>query len=629
MELSILDWSIIIGFLILSLAIGISLKGKAEGSLANFFLGGRNLPWYIAGISMVATTFAADTPLAVSELVAQGGVSKNWLWWSFLAGGMLTTFFFARYWRRANILTELELIDIRYSGKEAKFLRGFKSVYLGIFMNSMIIAWVNLALNTLLVTFFNIPENEVYYYTFGAMAIAVTYSSLSGLLGVAITDTVQFVIAMTGTVILAYLVLDAPEVGGMATLTEKLPAHYFNFFPSLNEGIASNVHVFSLSMGAFLAFVGVQWWASWYPGSEPGGGGYIAQRMMAVKTEKDSLKATLFFQVAHYVLRPWPWIIVALAAITLYAPEYAIQDQNLVSHIYELKGSGMDLDEVLATVPESSNPEVNRAINYAFNQRLGYVYAMKDFLPNGLKGLLLVAFLAAYLSTISTQLNMGASFIVNDMYLPFIAKDKKVDVIKISRYATVFLMFTGIIVTTQINSISGVWEFIMEAGAGLGAVLILRWYWWRINAWSEITGMVAPFIAYGFGKIVLDPMFGESFIENKGTFYFTVAFTTISWVLVTKFTKPVSAEKLAQFVTQIQPDGWWQPIYKQMNIEAPKSNMKLLFGLWISALVMTYSLLFAVGKWIFGQSQEAIIWGAIGFTGMGVLSWLMKKMDWN
>ena len=628
MELSILDWSIIIGFLILSLAIGIGLKGKAEGSLTNFFLGGRNLPWYIAGISMVATTFAADTPLAVSELVAQGGVSKNWLWWSFLAGGMLTTFFFARYWRRANILTELELIDIRYSGKEARFLRGFKSIYLGIFMNSMVIAWVNLALNTLLITFFNIPESQVYYYTFGAMAIAVTYASLSGLLGVAITDTVQFIIAMTGTVILAYLVLDAPEVGGMETLTEKLPSYYFDFFPSLDEGATSNVHVFSLSIGAFLAFVGVQWWASWYPGSEPGGGGYIAQRMMSVKTEKDSLKATLFFQVAHYVLRPWPWIIVALAAIPLYAPEYAIQDRVTADLIYEMKASGSTMDEVMTAIPTSSESNVNKAIQYAYNQRLGYVYAMQDFLPNGLKGLLLVAFLAAYLSTISTQLNMGASFMVNDLYMPFIAKNKKVDVIKVSRIATLILMVTGLMVTTQINSISGVWEFIMEAGAGLGAVLILRWYWWRINAWSEITGMVAPFFAYAFGHIILDPLLGESFVVNKGTFYFTVLFTTISWILVTKFTKPVTNDKLAQFVKQIQPDGWWKPVYEQMGETPPESNMRMLFGMWVSAMVMTYSLLFAMGKWVFGETTGALTWGAIGFAGMGVLSLLMRRMKW-
>ena len=632
MELSLLDWSIIIGFLIISLIIGISLKGKAEGSLANFFLGGRNLPWYIAGISMVATTFAADTPLAVSELVAQGGVSKNWLWWSFLAGGMLTTFFFSRYWRRANIVTELELIDIRYSGKEAKFLRGFKSIYLGVIMNAMVIGWVNLALNTLLVTFFNIPQSEVYYYTFGAMAIAVTYTSLSGLLGVAITDTIQFIIAMAGTVILAYLVLEAPEVGGMHTITEKLPSHYFDFFPDLSGNVTSNVHVFSVSIGAFLAFVGVQWWASWYPGSEPGGGGYIAQRMMSVKTEKDSLKATLFFQVAHYVLRPWPWIIVALAAITLYAPEYAIENTATSEMIYEMQAEGKTIEEVFEMVPNSSDISVNRSIQYAYNQRLGYVYAMQDFLPNGLKGLLLVAFLAAYLSTISTQLNMGASFMVNDLYLPFIAKHKNENnpenVVKVSRISTVLLMIIGLFVTTQINSISGIWEFIMEAGAGLGAVLILRWYWWRINAWSEITGMIAPFIAYGFGHVILDPLLGDVFVANKGTFYFTVAVTTISWLLVTKFTSPVETKKLQSFVKLIKPDGWWGPVYSVMDVKKPKSNMRLLLGLWVSALLMTYSFLFSVGKFIFGQTLSATIWGIVGLIGLVILSYLMKRMKW-
>lgn len=632
MVLSVLDWSIIVGFLLISLFIGIRYKGKAEGGLTNFFLGGRNLPWYIAGISMVATTFAADTPLAVSELVASGGVSKNWLWWSFLAGGMLTTFFFSRYWRRANIVTELELIDIRYSGKEARVLRGFKSVYLGIFMNSMVIAWVNLALNTLLVTFFDIPATEVYLYTFLAMAIAVTYASMSGLLGVAITDTVQFFIAMAGTIILAYLVLDAPEVGGMETIKARLPQYYFDFFPSLDAGAASNFHVFSVSMGAFLSFVAVQWWASWYPGSEPGGGGYIAQRMMSVKTEKDSLKATLFFQVAHYVLRPWPWIIVALAAITLYAPEYAIPDSITSDLVYAMKDQGKSMEEVMLAIPNSEDGTIHKSIAYAFNQRLGYVYAMQDFLPNGLKGLLLVAFLAAYLSTISTQLNMGASFIVNDLYVPYLKKNKKTaspkSLIKVSRIATVILMIVGLLVTTQIKSISGVWEFIMEAGAGLGAVLILRWYWWRINAWSEIAGMVAPFLAYGFGHLVLDPMFGEVFIVNKGTFYFTVLFTTVTWLLVTKLTAPVKSEKLRSFVELIQPDGWWGPVYTANGMDKPKSNMKLLFALWISALVMTYSLLFAMGKWIFGESQEALIWGAIGGIGMVVLSQLLKRMKW-
>lgn len=627
MELALLDWIIIIGFLAISLVIGVSLKGKAEGNLANFFLGGRNLPWYIAGISMVATTFAADTPLAVSELVAQGGVAKNWLWWSFLAGGMLTTFFFARYWRRANILTELELITLRYSGKEAKFLRAFKSVYLGLFMNSMVIAWVNLALNTLLTTFFDISEDTVHYYTFGAMAVAVTYASLSGLLGVAITDTVQFFIAMAGTIILAVIVLNAPEVGGVSNLTQELPAHYFDFFPSLNSPTGDNIHFFSLSIGAFLAFIGVQWWASWYPGAEPGGGGYIAQRMMSVKTEKDALKSTLFFQVAHYVVRPWPWILVALAAVLLYAPEHNLSPE-LLEQVTELKDSGVALNNIAQYVPEMSQPAVAKSVAYLYNQRLGYVYAMQDFLPTGLKGLLLVAFLSAYLSTISTQLNMGASFLVNDLYLPLSNKKESSNIIGISRIATIILMFTGLYATTLISSISGVWEFIMEAGAGLGAVLILRWYWWRINAWSEITAMVAPFVGYLIGNFVIAPQMGDAFVVQKGPFYFTVIFTTICWVSVTFLTPATSWDVLENFVKRITPDGAWGKVYQRMGVKTPESNLGLLAILWIAAITMTYASLFAFGKFLFQDYGRAAIWGVIAVIGLTVLSWGLKKLKW-
>lgn len=472
------------------------------------------------------------------------------------------------------------------------------------------------------------------------MVVAVTYASLSGLLGVAFTDTFQFIVAMTGTIILAYLVLDAPEVGGMENISAKLPAYYFDFFPHFESGTVSSFHVFSVSIGAFLAFVTVQWWASWYPGAEPGGGGYIAQRMMSVKTEKDALKATLFFQVAHYVIRPWPWIIVALAAVTLYAPEYAI-DADHVSNgeqtsalIYRLKEEGKSMEEVIRRVhtDEVSNDVIEKAIRYTYNQRLGYIYAMQDFLPSGLKGLLLVAFLAAYLSTVSTQLNMGASFLVNDLYLPFISRRSETKspkhLLKISRFATVLLMIVALAVTTQIKSISGAWELIMEAGAGLGGVLILRWYWWRINAWSEIAAMVTPFITYAFGHFVLNPYFGSTFIENKGTFYFTVISTTLVWVSVTYITDPVEINKLKRFVQVIQPDGWWRPIYTALKVEPPKSNMRLLFGLWLSALIMTYGSLFTVGKWIFGDANGAWVWGGISLFSMWVVSYLMKRMKW-
>lgn len=630
MELSILDISIIVGFLALSLIIGLYYRNQAGKSLIDYFLGGRNLPWYIAGISMVATTFAADTPLAVAEMVAENGISRNWLWWSFLIGGMLTTFFFSKLWRRADILTELEFIQIRYSGKEAKFLRLFKSIYLGIFMNVMIIGWVNLAFNTLLITFFNIPAQEVIFYTAGAMLVAVIYTSLSGLKGVAVTDTIQFVIAIVGTIILAVLVINSEEVGGITQLQQNLPESYFRFFPSLESNAGGETNVIStltLSFGAFFSFVAVQWWASWYPGSEPGGGGYIAQRMMSCKTEKDAIYSTLFFQIAHYCLRPWPWILVGLAAVYLYSPEFTIDNPQLVQQINELKAQEVDLVDVGKYIPEyNADPEVKKAVDYTFNYRLGYAYAMVDFLPNGLRGLLLVAFLAAYLSTISTQLNWGASYIVNDFYLPITGKnEEQKKLVLVSRITTGVLMVIGLWVTTLIDSISGVWEFIMECGAGLGMVLILRWYWWRINAWSEIAATLAPFIGYVIGNFILAPYFGEAFVIQKGTFLFTVGFTTVIWILVTYLTAPTDDSTLVKFYKRVRPQGIWDK-YQTQSPEANK-NFYVLIVSWLSAVIMTYSILFATGKLLFQSWLEGFIWALVSIVSFLILRWSMKKSD--
>ncbi|MCX6352640.1 MAG: hypothetical protein NTX03_12400 [Bacteroidetes bacterium] len=322
MSLSTLDWVLIALFLLLSIGIAIKYASRAGESLGEFFLSGRQLPWYIAGFSMVATTFAADTPLAVTEIVNTQGISGNWFWWNMLIGGMLTTFFFAKMWRRANIMTDVEFVEIRYSGKPAAVLRGFKAVYLGLFMNSVIIGWVNVALVAILRVFFDIPEETVLWYVAGIMLITALYSSLSGLWGVAITDFIQFVIAMTGCIVLSIVVLQQPEVGGIAGLKEKLPEGTLNFLPTIGEGATSVTTGLTISVATFMAFIGVQWWASWYPGAEPGGGGYVAQRMMSAKDEKSSLWATLFFQVAHYCLRPWPWILVGLCTIVLYSPQY-------------------------------------------------------------------------------------------------------------------------------------------------------------------------------------------------------------------------------------------------------------------------------------------------------------------
>ncbi|MBU0488748.1 MAG: Na+:solute symporter [Bacteroidetes bacterium] len=577
MTLAPIDWIIILLYLILSVSIAFVYRKSAGRSLADFFVGGRNLPWYIAGISMVATTFAADTPLAVTELVGNRGISGNWLWWNMLIGGMLTTFFFAGLWRKSEVITEPELIELRYGGKPAAILRGFKAIYLGIVMNVIVIGWVNVALMSLLQVFFNIPPDESLWYAAAAMLIVAIYSSVGGLLGVAITDMVQFFIAMTGCIILAIIVVNSEKVGGVSGLQEKLPEWTLNFFPTLSNADTGTGSALTITLGAFLAYVGMQWWASWYPGAEPGGGGYIAQRMMSTKNEKHSVFATLFFQVAHYALRPWPWIMVGLAAIVLY-------------------------------------PDLSEA-----DKKLGYVMAMKEFLPAGLKGLLLVAFLAAYMSTISTQLNWGASFITNDIYKRFIIKKDETDhpeirkkYVNAGRIATLIIMALAVFSTSLMGSISAVWEFVIECGAGLGLVLILRWYWWRINAWSEISATIAPFIFYAISRFIIGYKFPDSF-------FFTVSCSTITWIIVTYATRPEPDETLRKFYNKVKPEGSWPARIKSPN--PVSQRIKLLWRLagWLSAVVFTYSLLFLMGKLIFTDLHGILMWTASAAVSFCVL----------
>ncbi|MBP6640424.1 MAG: Na+:solute symporter, partial [Bacteroidia bacterium] len=461
MTLELIDWILIVAYFVFSVGIALLYAKRAGKNLGEFFLGGRSLPWYLAGISMVATTFAADTPLAVTELVVQKGISGNWLWWNMCIGGMLTTFFFAKLWRRANVLTEVEFITLRYAGNAAHFLRGFKAVYLGFLMNVLVMGWVNVAMSAILQEFFNLSSTEAFWYTAAAMAIVGIYSSVGGFMSVAVTDAFQFVLAMGGCIVLAILVLNSDKIGGIDGLKEKLGPDnaVWNMLPSIGSDAGGAVKAFSITFASFFAYIGLQWWASWYPGGEPGGGGYVAQRMMSTKTERGAVFATLFFQVAHFCLRPWPWIIVALCCIVLYP--------NLP----------------------------------AADAKLGYVMAMKEFLPTGLRGLMLVSFFAAYMSTIATQLNWGASYLVNDLYMPArkrqgLAPSSDKQLIFISRMMTIVLMVVAMAVSSRINSISEVWAFMIECGAGLGLVLILRWFWWRINVWSEISATVAPFVIY-------------------------------------------------------------------------------------------------------------------------------------
>jgi SSS family solute:Na+ symporter len=575
MHLTFIDWAIIAAFLVISFSISFYYRKVAEKGLTGFFLGGRNLPWYLAGISMVATTFAADTPLAVTEIVASKGIAGNWLWWSFILGGMLTAVFFSRLWRRSGVVTELELIDLRYSGKGAKYLRKLKAIYLGLFMNALVIAWVNKALISLLHIFFDIPENELIWWAGGAMIFVAAYSSISGLMGVAVTDAFQFILAMIGCIVLAVLVLQSEKIGGIVGLKEKLDPNALNFFPTFGDESGG----FSLGMPEFIAFAGVIWWSSWYPGQEPGGGGYVAQRMMSTKNEKHSLLATLFFQAAHYCLRPWPWIIVGLAAIVLY-PELGVDDK-----------------------------------------KLGYVMAMKEFLPPGLTGLMLAAFFGAYMSTISTQLNWGASFIVNDLL------DKKdsessednKQTIKVSRIVTFIIMFISLYITTLVGSIKEVWEFILECGAGLGLVLLLRWFWWRINVWSEISATVAPFAIFGLLKLLAYNGIGGIWVSSPYSIFVTVAGTTVIWILVTFLTKPTDKIKLEHFHALVQPMGAWG------NLKVNNQPLPYLSITWLGSIFAIIGILFSTGSLILQIWNVFWYYAALTLVGFLVFIWGSKK----
>ncbi len=572
-----IDYLIIVLYFVFSFSIAIIYSKRAGKDTSEFFLSGRNLPWYLAGLSMVATTFAADTPLAVTELVAQNGISGNWMWWNFVFGGLLTVFFFAKLWRRAGIMTEVEFAEIRYSGKPAKFLRGFRAIYLGLFINVIIMGWVNKAMVSILVGIFNLPEASVFIYIFGAMVIVAIYSALSGLWGVVVTDAVQFVIAMTGCIILAIYVVNSPNVGGIVGMKAKLSNEVFEFFPKITSDNANFGEVLALTPTMFLAYIGIQWWASWYPGAEPGGGGYVAQRMMSAKNEKHSLFATLFFQIAHYALRPWPWILVGLGTLILYP--------NLASN----------------------------------NPKMGYIFAIRDYLPAGLKGLLVAAFFAAYMSTIATQLNWGTSYIVNDFYKRFLVPDKKEKhYVLVSRIATIILMFVSAIVTLFIDKITGAWQFIIECGAGLGLVLILRWYWWRINAWSEISAMFTPFILLPLVK-----MLG---IEFPISLFYLVGGTTIVWLTVTFLTNPTDENVLIEFYRRVHPGGkLWTPIASKLPEITEKANFKLMFLNWLIGVVLVYSSLFGIGSLIFADYSKAIIYFTLAIFALAFIAFNLSK----
>jgi solute:Na+ symporter, SSS family len=580
MSLSLIDWLLVALYFAFSFGIAIRYYRRAGKNTSEFFLSGRNMPWWLAGTSMVATTFAADTPLAVTELVASNGIAGNWLWWNAVAGGILTVFFFAKLWRRSGVMTDVEFVEMRYDGRAAAALRGIKAVYFGLLMNCIIIGWVSLALETVLRVLFpdlalfgrtsfsmlGVEFSAALVVVAGLVVIVAFYALLSGLWGVAVTDMFQFVIAMTGTIILAVFVLRRPEIGGLSGLRAQVPEGTLNMLPTIGEA-AQATGLLVLTPLAFVAYVGVQWWSSWYPGAEPGGGGYVAQRMMGAKDERHAMFAALWFTIAHYCLRPWPWIIIALASLVMYP-----------------------------------NLEVPRE---------GFVMVMRDVLPTGLIGLLFAAFLAAFMSTISTQLNWGTSYLVNDLWRRFVRPggDERYYV-AVSRVLTFLLALVGIFVTTQLGSIAGAWGIILSASAGLGLVLILRWYWWRVNAWSELTATLAP-IALALSALVLGrfgveiPGFSNPFPENL---FFVVAFTTIAWLVATFVTAPTSPATLDAFYRRVRPAGpGWRPVEARNPGVAPDESLAVLAGLWITGVTLVYSTLFGIGYLVLGNPMGAAI----------------------
>ena len=614
MKLVLLDWLIIAFYFLVIFAIAIYYTKRAGKDTKHFFLSGRNLPWWIAGTAMVATTFAADTPLAVTELVAKNGIAGNWLWWNLAIGGILTAFFFAKLWRRAGIVTDVEFVELRYSGKPAAALRGFRAIYLGLFMNSIVLAWVNEAMQKIFAV--TLPGFDPFtLVVISAMIIAV-YASASGLLGTARTDSLQFLIAISGSILLAVLVLKIPVVGGVKGLQAKLPEWIFQFTPVIGKTEMNPIIGGTLSMGAaaFFAHVGLQWWSSWYPGADPGGGGYIAQRMMSAKNETHSLLATIWFTVAHYTLRPWPWIIVALAALVA-LPRFTnkeLLEKNIVenySAAYTAYVHHVDKSKLPADVREKMKAFENKEFFEKYENTVDpgkmYPKLMVKYLPAGLLGLMIAVFLAAYMSTVASQLNWGTSYLINDFYKRFIkpAADEKHYVL-ISRISIILLTVFSLLITKYfLTTISGAWEFIINASAGMGAVLILRWFWWRINAWSEIVAMTVPLIVYPIAK------YGYG-LHSPITLYPTVLVTTIVWILFTYITKPTDEKTLEKFYRKIHPGGiGWKVFRKKYPDVKPDKGYGALFVNWFLGIVVIYSTLYGTGRLIF----EDYLKGSLAF----------------
>lgn len=593
MHLTTADYVVVAAFFAVNLGIGLAFARRGGTSVGEFFLSGRSVPWWLAGTSMVATTFAVDTPLAVTGFVAQHGIAGNWVWWSSVMSGILTVFFFAKLWRRSGVLTDVEFIELRYSGSAAAALRFVRAIFQGLLVNTIIMGWVNLAMLKILSLTLHVPKVE-------ALAVCLlftgAYVAIGGFWGVLVTDVLQFVVKMSMAIVLAVAAVAA--VGGIGALKTKLAAldtvhaiagngaSVLSFFPTGDSAW--------LPLLTLLTYIGVQWWASSYPGAEPGGGGYIAQRIFSARSENDSLWATLFFNVAHYALRPWPWILVALAALVLYP-------HGVVS-------------------PDTGKPD----------PELGYVQAMVDYLPAWLRGLMLAGFLAAYMSTIGTHLNLGASYLTNDLYRRFIRKDaSERHYVRFSRLATLLVMVLAFGAAFAMTSVGDAWKYLFNLTAGVGLVMILRWYWWRVNAWSEIAALAtsavvsnailwlsllpAPLhVALGPLQFSLRGFPASDPNAQAETLLWTVPVTTAVWILVTMLTRPEPQERLVEFYRRVRPAGaGWRNVARAAGPVEPSEGLGIDVLDWIAGCGLVYGALFGIGKLVLGSVAVGLGYCAI------------------
>ena len=587
MQLENIDWLIISAFFILSLVIGIIVSKKSGKDVTEFFLSGRKMPWWLLGISMVATTFSADTPNLVTDIVRTNGVAGNWIWWAFLLTGMLTVFVYAKLWRRSEVLTDLEFYELRYSGKGAAFLRGFRAFYLGAIFNVLIMASVCLAGIKIGGALLGLSPVETLLIT---CTITVVYSSIGGLRGIIITDFFQFILAMVATFWAAYEIVNLPQVAGLTNLL-----NHPDVIPKLN--LIPDIADTDLFIAVFIIPLAVQWWAVWYPGAEPGGGGYVAQRMLSAKDEKNAIWATLLFNFMHYAIRPWPWILIALASIVVFP----------------------DLDSLRVAFP---NTIVGNDLAYP---------AMISFLPPGLLGLLVASLIAAFMSTISTHLNWGSSYLVHDFYRRFFVKGKsETHYVSMGRVFTVLLMVFSAFFALFLNNSLQAFGIILQIGAGTGLIFILRWFWYRVNVYSELTAMIVSFLVAIIFEFIIPNNFS---VEEK--LIIGVTITTIFWLIVTLITPPSSMETLQNFYKKIQPGGpGWKKVIEEseakgINITGKKEKWDVPSGIlcMLFGSISVYSILFGIGYLLYSKTTTGIIFMLISVVSVIVLMKFWKRLS--